>query len=161
MGAWGIGHFGNDTAADFSGGLDEAAPSEREAILRAALEGAARASDYLDRDEGAEAVAAAALLAAQCPGGAAVVSSYAPEEEIPALAAELRALAVEALDRVVAEESELAELWEETGQGPVWRQGIRALRGVLEPVPSAVDGPMFQLWTAVNDAPPPTSSRAR
>ncbi len=144
MGTWGIGHFDNDTAADFSGSLDDAAPGEREAILRAALESAARAGDYLD-DEGVEAVAAAALVAAQCPGGAAVVSSYAPEEEIPALAAELRALAVAALDRVVAEGSEVAELWDETGEGPAWRQGIRALREVLEPVPPSVDVPMFRL----------------
>ncbi|WP_030234613.1 DUF4259 domain-containing protein [Streptomyces sp. NRRL S-350] len=133
MGTWDIGPFDNDTAADFAGGLDEAAPGEREAVVRAALLGAAQAGEYLDGDEGVEAVAAAALVAAQCPGGTAVVSSYGPKEAVPLQAVELRALAAAALDRVVAAGSEVAELWDEAGEGPTWRRGIRALRDVLEP----------------------------
>ncbi|MER7849593.1 DUF4259 domain-containing protein [Kitasatospora sp. NPDC096077] len=131
MGTWDIGHFDNDTAADFAGELDEAAPGERVELVRAALERAARGPEYLDGDEGVAAVAAAALVAAQCPGGPAVTTAYGPDEPIPALPAGLRPLAVAALDRVVAEESESAELWEESGSGPAWRQGIRALREVL------------------------------
>ncbi|MFJ6378882.1 DUF4259 domain-containing protein [Kitasatospora sp. NPDC092039] len=131
MGTWDIGHFDNDTAADFGGGLDDAAPGEREALLRSALLCAVRAEVFLDSDEAGEAVAAAALVAAQCPGGAAVTTAYGPREPLPPLAAELRPLAVQALDRVVAEESELAELWDETAEGPAWREGIRVLRQVL------------------------------
>ncbi|MEV7773731.1 DUF4259 domain-containing protein [Kitasatospora sp. NPDC086791] len=145
MGTWGIGHFDNDTAADFADGLDEAAPAEREAILRSALLGAARAGEYLDDGEGVEAVAAAALVAAQCPGGAAVASAYGPDGAIPPSAVELRGLAVAALDRVVAEESELAELWDETAEGLAWRRGVRALREVLEPVPPRAGVPLFEL----------------
>ncbi|MFJ6618855.1 DUF4259 domain-containing protein [Kitasatospora sp. NPDC091335] len=132
MGTWDIGHFDNDSAADFCGGLDDAAPGEREALLRAALLDAVGAeADFLDSYEAVKAVAAAALVAAQCPGGAAVTSAYGPDEPVPPLSAELRPLAVEALGRVVAEESELAELWDETEDGPAWREGIRALREVL------------------------------
>ncbi|MEU8923013.1 DUF4259 domain-containing protein [Kitasatospora sp. NPDC048545] len=145
MGTWDIGHFDNDTAADFAGALDDAESAERKSILRSALLGAARAGEYLDFDEGAESVAAAALVAAQCPGGAAVESAYGPGAEIPPPAVELRGLAVEALDRVVAEESELAELWDETEEGPAWRRGVRALRDVLEPVPPTVGGPLFEV----------------
>ncbi|MFI2610488.1 DUF4259 domain-containing protein [Kitasatospora sp. NPDC018619] len=133
MGTWDIGHFDNDSAADFCGGLDDAAPGEREGLLRSALLRALGAEDFLDSDEAAEAVAAAALVAAQCPGGAAVTTAYGPKEPIPPLSAELRPLAAQALDRVVAEESELAELWDETGEGPAWRRGIRELRAVVEP----------------------------
>ncbi|MFB7907139.1 DUF4259 domain-containing protein [Kitasatospora sp. NPDC056076] len=135
MGTWDIGPFDNDTAADFAGGLDDAAPGERAGLVRAALERAARGPEYLDDDEGVEAVAAAALVAAQCPGSGAVTTAYGPAEPIPELPVELRALAVAALDRVVAEESELAELWDESDSDGEWRRGIRALREVLEPVP--------------------------
>ncbi|MGW3232919.1 DUF4259 domain-containing protein [Kitasatospora sp. NPDC001095] len=145
MGTWDIGHFDNDSAADFCNGLDDAAPGEREALLRSALLGAVRAEEYLDSDEAVEAVVAAALVAAQCPGGAAVTSAYGPEEPIPPLSVELRPLAVEALDRVVAEESELAELWDETESGPAWRRGIRELRDVLDPVPPTIDVPFFDI----------------
>ncbi|MGW2868926.1 DUF4259 domain-containing protein [Kitasatospora sp. NPDC001225] len=131
MGTWDIGHFDNDSAADFCGGLDDAAPGEREALLRSALLYAVRAEEFLDSDEAVEAVAAAALVAAQCPGGAAVTSAYGPKEPVPPLSAELRPLAVAALDRVVAEESELAELWDESGEAAAWREGIRTLREVL------------------------------
>ncbi|MFE6054366.1 DUF4259 domain-containing protein [Kitasatospora sp. NPDC056446] len=144
MGTWDIGHFDNDTAADFGGDLDDTAQGEREALLREVLLRAARAGEFLDDSEGAQAVAAAALVAAQCPGGAAVTTAYGPKEALPPLAAELRALAVEALDRVVAEESELAELWDETGEAAAWRQGIRSLRDVLEPVPPTADVPLFE-----------------
>ncbi|MEU4119575.1 DUF4259 domain-containing protein [Kitasatospora sp. NPDC028055] len=142
MGTWGTGYFDNDTAADFAGGLDDAAPGERAALVRAALERAARGSEYLDDDEGAEAVAAAALVAAQCPGGTAVTTAYGPAEPIPGLPGDLRAPAVAALDRVVAEGSELAELWGESGSDRVWRRGIRALREVLEPVPPTAGAPL-------------------
>ncbi|KJS53750.1 DUF4259 domain-containing protein [Streptomyces rubellomurinus] len=136
MGTWGIGHFENDSAADFSGSLDDAAPGGRAGLIRAALLRAAEGEDYLESDEGAEAVVAAALVAAQCPGGTPVTTAYGPAEPIPALPVELRPLAVEALDRVLAEESELAELWGEGAESEAWRQGIRTLRAVLVPVPS-------------------------
>ncbi|GAB7186847.1 DUF4259 domain-containing protein [Kitasatospora sp. Ki12] len=145
MGTWDIGHFDNDTAADFADGLDGAAPGERAALLLVALRSAAGAGEYLEYDEGVEAVAAAALVAAQCPGGAPVDSAYGPREAIPVPAAELRALAVEALDRVAAEESELAELWDEAADGEAWRRALRALRDVLEPVPPTTDVPLFEL----------------
>ncbi|MFD0020611.1 DUF4259 domain-containing protein [Streptomyces sp. NPDC058382] len=36
MATWDVGSFDNDTAADFGGGLDEAAAGEREGIVRSA-----------------------------------------------------------------------------------------------------------------------------
>ncbi|MDQ0842906.1 DUF4259 domain-containing protein [Streptomyces sp. V1I6] len=131
MGTWDIGHFDNDTAADFSGTLDDAAESERPGILREALLRVVGTDDYLDSDEAVEAVAAAALVAAQCPGGEAVTTPYGPDEPVPALPADLRMLAVEALDRTLKKPSELMELWDETDAGPAWRAGIAGLRKVL------------------------------
>ncbi len=130
MGAWDIGPFDNDMAADFAGALDRAPAARRVELVRAALLNAIAAPDYLDVDDGAQAVAAATLVAAQCPGGEPVVSGYAPKQEVPAFPAELRILAAKALDRVVADDSELAEGWGDTSP---WRAGIDRLRHTLVP----------------------------
>ncbi|MFP8884983.1 DUF4259 domain-containing protein [Streptomyces mangrovi] len=133
MGTWDLGPFENDMAADFAGTLDGTDPDERESLVRATLGRVARTRDYLDGSEGEEAVAAAALVAAQCPGGEPVSTAYGPKEALPAFSEDLRPLAVEALDRVVAGESELAALWDETTSGPQWRESIDRLRAVLAP----------------------------
>ncbi|QNE79247.1 DUF4259 domain-containing protein [Streptomyces finlayi] len=133
MGTWDIGHFDNDTAADFGGHLDDAPSDKREALLRDALTAVTGTgpAEYLDSDEGAVAVAAAALIAAQCPGGEPVTTAYGPDEPLPPLAPELRALAVSALDRVAGARSELPELWAEAGASELWAAGIARLREVL------------------------------
>ncbi|GAA3021285.1 hypothetical protein GCM10020229_35610 [Kitasatospora albolonga] len=131
MGTWDIGPFENDNAADFAAFLDDAEQSERGAILRRVLAAVADSTDYLEIDEGAEAVAAAALIAAQLPGGAPVSPAYGPKQPLPPLAPELRALAAAALGRVLGDDSELAELWDETEYGEPWRADIGRLVAVL------------------------------
>ncbi|MFD8870354.1 DUF4259 domain-containing protein [Streptomyces sp. NPDC059590] len=133
MGTWDVGPFENDMAADFAYTLDETAPEKREDLVRATLTRTIQTPDYLESPEGAEAVAAAALVAAQCPGGEPISTSYGPDEVLPTFTDDVRPLAVEALDRVVAEKSELADLWDETPNGREWRQGISRLRAVLAP----------------------------
>ncbi|MEW1547409.1 DUF4259 domain-containing protein [Streptomyces tsukubensis] len=132
MGAWDIGPFDNDTAADFSGHLDDAEPEQREELIRRTLAEAANtsASDYLDSYEGNRAVAAAALVAAQCPEGETVNPSYGPKKPVPVLSPDLRPLAVAALDRITAPDSEAADLWE--GEDAVeWRKQVAGMRTVL------------------------------
>ncbi|MGW1463379.1 DUF4259 domain-containing protein [Streptomyces sp. NPDC002308] len=137
MGTWGIGHFDNDTAADFGGKLDDSDPEKRAALIEQALEAAvhAGAEGFLDSDEAMEAVAAAALLAAQCPGGEPVATPYGPDEPVPlpggAPSPVLLGLAVRALDQVTAETSELRELWGESAEPAEWLAGIGRLRTVL------------------------------
>ncbi|WP_053762249.1 DUF4259 domain-containing protein [Streptomyces sp. AS58] len=133
MGTWDIGPFDNDTAADFGGDLDEAASDDRASMIRRALERAADPTDYLNTSDGERAVASAALVVAQHPHGEPACSSYGPSEPIPELPSELRMLAVDALDQVVSDLSELAELWAEATRGPNWRQDIARLRDVLDP----------------------------
>ncbi|PPS67053.1 MULTISPECIES: DUF4259 domain-containing protein [Streptomyces] len=87
----------------------------------------------LESPKGAEAVAAAALIAAQCPGGEPTSTSYGPDKALPNFAESLRPLAVGALDRVLGEASELAELWHETSPGSAWRHSISRIRAVLAP----------------------------
>lgn len=133
MGTWGMGHFDSDTAADFAGNLDDAPSDKRESVIREALTVVVRTGpqEYLDADDGVVAVAAAALLAARWPGGAPVDTVYGPDEPLPPFAQDLGPLAVLALDRVVADESEVLELWAEAGEGDQWRAGVLALREVL------------------------------
>lgn len=68
MGTWDVGPFDNDTAADFGGDLDEVAAGEREGIVRSALTRVIDTAAYLEAPASEVAVAAAALVAAQCPG---------------------------------------------------------------------------------------------
>lgn len=131
MGTWDTGPFDNDTAADFSYSLDEAVEAERENMVRDALIRVIETDDYLDSGEAVEAVAAAALIVAQCPGGGPVTTPYGPDEALPVFSADLRGLAVRALDRVLAKDSELAELWDETDKGAEWRQSVLDLRTTL------------------------------
>ncbi|MGW6541155.1 DUF4259 domain-containing protein [Streptomyces sp. NPDC055051] len=131
MGTWDIGPFDNDTAADFSYRVDSAPEGKKaEVLLTAFREVTGTGEEYLDADLSMEAIASAALVAAQCPGGEPVTTSYGPKEPLGVLPAELRTEAVAALDRVVAEPSELLELWEES-DGEEWKAGVRALRVVL------------------------------
>lgn len=132
MGAWGVGPFDNDTAADWCGDLDDQPARKRAHAVRQALASAANETDYLDADLAQEAVAAGALVAGYCPGGEKLASAYGPKEPLPLEAdlPALRALAIQAIDRIVADDSELAELWDESDD-PSWREGLQVLRGIL------------------------------
>ncbi|MEU9211761.1 DUF4259 domain-containing protein [Streptomyces sp. NPDC048415] len=134
MGTWDVCPFDNDTAADFGGDLDQVAAGEREGIVRSALTRVIDTAAYLEAPESEVAVAAAALVAAQCPGGEPADPIYRPEEPLPDLTG-LRDLALQALDRIMTEPSELIDLWAESDGGP-WRANIRRLQNVLLPQPS-------------------------
>ncbi|MFF7193417.1 DUF4259 domain-containing protein [Streptomyces sp. NPDC008079] len=133
MGTWDVGPFGNDTAADFCGDLDEAAAGEREGLVRGALTRVIDTVDYHEAPESEVVVAAAALVAAQCPGGEPADPVYGPEELLPDLPG-LRDLARQALGRVMTEPSDLMELWAEPS-GASWRANVRQLQNVLLPQP--------------------------
>jgi hypothetical protein len=133
MGAWGTGPFDNDEAADFAGGLDDLSEDKRADAVWEALTRAVEEADYLDGDDAAVAVAAAALVAAQCPGGDEVDSVYGPKESLPQLPDDLRSLAAVALDRVLADDSELKDLWEEAGNAEQWHEDIARLHQALVP----------------------------
>ncbi|MFF1485772.1 DUF4259 domain-containing protein [Streptomyces sp. NPDC058319] len=135
MGTWDIGPFDNDTAADWSGALDDASADARRDLVLAALTRAAETTGFLDSEIGEEAVAAAALVAAQCPGGAPAASAYGPRQPLPDLTG-LRAPALRALDRVLTEESELLELWAESDSAP-WKAAMDRLRAALAAHPAA------------------------
>ncbi|MER6487200.1 DUF4259 domain-containing protein [Streptomyces virginiae] len=105
----GIGPFDNDTAADFAGDLDEAALEEREAMIRGVLKRAAEPADFLGIYDGERVVGAATLVVAQHSDDDRACSNYGPSEPLLELPANLRMLAIDALEQVVSNRSELAE----------------------------------------------------
>ena len=135
MGSWAAGPFDNDTAADWCGELDDTAPERRPALVERALRAVLDEPGYLDSDLAVEAVAAAAVIAAHRPGAAPVDSPYAPDFLTGGGRADLperfRPLAVQVLDRVVADESELAELWAEAGEPNEFLAEVASLRAAL------------------------------
>jgi hypothetical protein len=135
MGAWGDGPFDNDVAADFSAELDETPAAGRAAVIEDALESAAFEEGFLPADVACRAIAAAAVVAAQRPGGPPLDPTYAPqilaEGVVIDLPGDVRDLAVRALDRIAGDDSEWQELWEDGGLSV-----IDPLRKVLGPVAS-------------------------
>jgi Domain of unknown function (DUF4259)/Immunity protein 26 len=134
MGTWGIGPFSNDDAADLLGSVDDAEPAAALALLRDALTAAAD-DNYLQVDVGQEAVAAAAIVATQRPGGPrldpSTVSASLAEGSGLDLPEELDRLALIALDRVVGERSELRSLWQEGGRLQEFHATLAPLRVAL------------------------------
>jgi hypothetical protein len=129
MGAWDATVFGNDDAADWAGDLVDA---DQEQLVADALERAPGSAgvDYLEATEGAVALAAAEIVAAAA-GAPTDVNAY-NERALEwasgrAGLAELIPVAIRAVDRVVADDSELAELWAE-GDDPAWLKATDDLR---------------------------------
>lgn len=137
MGTWDVGPFDNDTAADWCGDLDDAAPEQRAALIRDALRRVAEhGGEYLDSDEAVEAIAAAAIVASQLPGGTAISTAYAPDFLLEGgtveVSGDVPAIAVRALDRIVGDDSEWRELWEEAEESyPQALASVQSIRAAL------------------------------
>ncbi|MFD6421152.1 DUF4259 domain-containing protein [Streptomyces sp. NPDC060198] len=136
MGTWDTGPFDNDTAADFADTLDDTAPEAREALVRAVLVRTIDATDWLREAEAA--VAAAALIAAQCPGGDPVDTSYGPRAPTPRFPSDLRALADEAVARVATAEEGPSSDWTDQKAWERWQAMLARLRAVLAPSPPTI-----------------------
>lgn len=131
MGAWGELAFDNDTACDWAYGLEglddlslvESTFGELEQV----------GDDYLDSDIACNALAACELIA-RLKGNTGYSNSHTEEvdrwvaankiEPGPALLKRASA----ALDRVLADDSELRELWDESAEGAKWRTAVEDLR---------------------------------
>ena len=138
MGTWDVGPFDNDIAADWCGELDGAAPEQRAVLIRDALSRVAEhGEEYLDTGDAEEAIAAAAIVASQLPGGTAIDTPYAPvfllEGGNVEVGDDVLAIAVQALDRTVGKDSEWRELWEESEESyPQALASVQSIRAILE-----------------------------
>jgi hypothetical protein len=115
MHVWGTGPFDNDVAEEFATELDDADPDQRVVMLRGAAQEAIDADDGVATEQAFRAYAAAATVAASCPGAPRIESDYAPSflavDDPPELPADLPSLAHEALDRVEEPASGWYQLW--------------------------------------------------
>ena len=130
MGAGSTDAFGNDEAADWAPELGEAADlSLIEEAIDAVL---GVGQDYLEAPEASVAVAAIEVLArlGGSPGETNVYSEVADEwvaRQQAKPSTELIDKAQAALARILAEDSELSELWQESEEHDAWRAGLEAL----------------------------------
>jgi hypothetical protein len=130
MGAWGTGPFENDDVLDW---LPEWEDADDLTPARLAVMEAVLADEYLEAPEASRAVAAAEIIAASRGAGSAAlpegVSQWLRAHPDAADADDADA-AGRAIDRVLADNSELNELWDEAGD-PTWAEGLRDIRDRL------------------------------
>jgi hypothetical protein len=130
MGAWGTGIFENDHAADLSAALEDAA--DPVALLSETLNDAADEKDYLDIHTGSAGAAAAAVVASTLPDGPPLDPAHGPEGlDLPQLS-DLAPLALRALDRIAADDSEWRDLWDEVGQLDEAQEHLDTIAAVLQ-----------------------------
>ena len=130
MGAWGTGTFDNDTAGDWADGLAE---RKDLSLVHETLLTVASGDCYLDADDASEALAACEVVARlKGDGGPRNAYTEAVDEWVEAhpqpVPLELVALATAAIDRILGENSELAELWAESESAAEWRAAVEDLR---------------------------------
>ena len=150
MGAWSHEAFGNDTACDWAYGLQEV---DDLSLVEAAL--AAVAPDgYLDASEATEALAAIEVIA-RLRGHAGYSNAYtevaddwvAATRLVPPEPLVQRALDV--LDRIVGDESELKELWDDSDSAADWQASLADLRERLLEPPEALPAPLDDIAKVV------------
>jgi hypothetical protein len=123
VGAWGPGPFENDDALDLVGDVSDNPTWER---MTTFLGRVASHAEYLEAPDGSRAVAVAALVCGQAPEGSEdLLARLGP----PPAKAGLHVVA--ALNRVLAEHSELDELWRETDEHEAWRATVAQLQAKL------------------------------
>ena len=130
MGTWGAGSFDNDDGSDFAIEFESEGMQALEMAFDIVDE------DYLEGPAAQRAIAAAEILVLCKASGASDDAAITPElyeaierhaSEIRPRLATLRRLAVAALDRVEADQSELKQLWEE-GDANEWQAALDGLR---------------------------------
>ena len=128
MGAWNYGPFDNDDAGDWLSEFEDRGIEAIQSAFDAAME-----EDYLESTEGSAAVAAAAILAAIRDKKI----DFVPEEYRSSIAQlsldedeaeDICSSAIAALDRVMADDSELKELWSEADEFSDWKKSITDIR---------------------------------
>lgn len=134
MGTWGTGPFDSDLAADFVDALDGLTHQRVIDVLERAFHRVTDSGERVDSGNGAEAVAAGALVASTLPDSPIVIDpDDGPRKPLPELPASLRASARLALDRVLQGGSEMATGWVDSADADQWRQEVRQILQALEP----------------------------
>jgi hypothetical protein len=130
MGAWGTGTLDNDTACDWGYDLEES--DDLSLVGSAFTDVLENDEDYLDQDPACNAVAACEVLA-RLKGNWGVRNAYtgtvdkSVETHPQTPPAALVQRANQAIDRILTDDSELRELWAESGDTE-WLAAVEDLR---------------------------------
>lgn len=122
MGAWAEDAFGNDAACDWAGDFADDPSLEK---VEEAIDIVVISEEYLDSDEACEALVACEILA-RLKGNWGDKNAYsgAIDKWVETAAIEpskeLIAKAEKAITRILGEDSELQELWDEDGENEKW-----------------------------------------
>lgn len=138
MGTWAVDAFGNDYAQDWAQDLHETSNLD---AVEDTLNTALAPSGELEAPFAAEALVAIEVLARlQGKGGARSEDSAAVDAWVDARKAkgkpvkpraDLAEKAAQALERILSEQSELRQLWEESEHYADWRAAVEDLRARL------------------------------
>lgn len=129
MGAWGVSSFENDDAIDW---LEELLQSDNFLILYSAFEMVDE--DYLECPDGCNALAAAEVVAAlgdNCRDNMPEPAKQWVANHKAQYTEDLSTMALGAIDRVTAANSELNELWQESDEYSEWLSDIKGLKAAL------------------------------
>lgn len=135
MGTWSHGSFGNDTANDWAYELEDATDfSVIEAALQVALD---EGDEYLDADLAMEAIAAVEVIAKRLGKGTqSDVYTEKVDQWLETISEQpsddVLSLAKRVLERIVADDSELKELWLESDEYELWLGNIQQLKDALQ-----------------------------
>lgn len=134
MGTWSHESFGNDTANDWAYELEDATDfSVIEAALQVALD---EGDEYLDADLAMEAIAAVEVIAKRLGKGTqSDVYTEKVDQWLETISEQpsdgLLSLEKRVLERIVADDSELKELWLESDEYELWLGNIQQLKDAL------------------------------
>ncbi|MEV0530777.1 DUF4259 domain-containing protein [Kitasatospora sp. NPDC050463] len=132
MGSWDTGPFHNDAAVGTAERFDSLFDSELPPWLHRLFDVAVSMPEGpLDNDMAQEVVAAAAVIASQCPGGDDVNLNSGPREPVPPLPTDLRPKAAAALDRVLAHADAEVNRWYVRERGEQWLGNLERIRLIL------------------------------
>ena len=135
MGCWAIDAFGNDDAIDWSYGLEEC--SDLSLVERALDKVLAVGNNYLEATDASEALAAIEVVA-RLQGNWGERNSYTETVDnwVKTTGIKTNRTVSEkshrVIDRILAEQSELKELWQETDEFEAWRDSVQALRARVQ-----------------------------
>ncbi|SEN10780.1 protein of unknown function [Duganella sp. CF517] len=138
MGTWAVDAFGNDYAQDWAQDLQEISNLDAvEDTLNTALDTSA---GELEAPFAAEALVAVEVIARlQGKGGAASEDSAVVDQWVAARKpkarrrADLEDKALQAIARILSDQSELRELWAESEHYEAWRASVEELRARVQP----------------------------
>lgn len=129
MGAWGLGSFENDDAADF---LMDITDSGDLSLLREAIDNVLTSTEFVEAPDACQAIVAAEVIAAALgrPTAAALQQEGLQRWVArlrPGIEPTLAQRAHDALTRILAPNSELLELWEDTDELTEWQATVNEL----------------------------------